>query len=57
MLSEYLTTDRDAVQSTLLEFIAASLKEKVANSITTDQCGIAVLTHRYVVPCNQHPHS
>ncbi len=45
MLSDYLTTDRGAVHSSLLEFIITSLKDKVTNNATTD-CGIAILTHR-----------
>lgn len=47
MLSDCLTTGRDVVHSSLLEFIITSLKEKVTNNVTTD-CGIAILTHRYV---------
>ena len=47
MLSDYLTTDRGAVQSSLLEFIIASLKDKVTDSVTAD-CGTAILAHRYI---------
>lgn len=49
MLSDYLTTDRGAVHSSLLEFITTSLKDKVTDSVTSD-CGTAKLAHRYVAP-------
>lgn len=48
LFSDYLSTDRDAVHSSLLELFLTSLGEKMTNN-NADH-GIAILTHRYVVP-------